>query len=274
MRLALTLLIAVMLAVCVVWSSLQAQSCQVCRGAVTFICSGGGQPVCQNGTWVCGSGTQCNIPPPDWTHSCASGSYCSGSGWTCSCGPTGCGSYCPIILDTANKGFHLTDVAHGVGFPFVPGKPPVKMSWTDAAFGNGFLVLDRNGNGIIDDGTELFGNLTPQPASENPNGYLALAVFDQPGFGGNGDGVIDARDAVYNRLRVWIDANQNGISDPGELHTLPELGILRIDLKYRYSRRVDEYGNEFRYHGKIWDKTATDRDTSYDVFFQHLNVGP
>ena len=180
--------------------------------------------------------------------------------------PTGCTNPDPIIIDTRDEGFHLTDVAHGVRFRFVPGQPPIQMAWTDGAFGNGFLVLDRNGNGIIDDGTELFGGLTPQPPTATPNGYLALAVFDRPEFGGNGDGFIDAHDAVYDRLRVWVDANHNGISEPGELHTLRELGIVRIDLKYRFSRYVDRFGNEFRYRARIWDRAARDRFGCYDVF--------
>ncbi len=142
-----------------------------------------------------------------------------GGGWQCkSC------SGSPIIIDTKGEGFHLTDPAGGVAFSFISGKP-VQMAWTDPAYGNGFLVLDRNGNGVIDDGTELFGNLAPQPPSKTPNGFLALAVFDQPENGGNGDGYIDPRDGVFHKLRIWIDANHDGISQRAELRTLRELGI-------------------------------------------------
>jgi hypothetical protein len=64
------------------------------------------------------------------------------------------------------------------------------MSWPEPEFRNGWLALDRNGNGTIDDFTELFGGNTPQPPSSNRNGYLALAVFDDPKNGGNARSIM------------------------------------------------------------------------------------
>jgi hypothetical protein len=91
------------------------------------------------------------------------------------------------VLDTSDQGFHLTSLANGVQFRVLPGGPLQQMSWTDANWRNGWLALDRNGNGTIDDFTELFGDLTPQPPSSTPNGFLALAVFDSTSNGGNGN---------------------------------------------------------------------------------------
>src|SRR5579883_3659702 len=131
--------------------------------------------------------------------------------------PTGyyASNYCcyngtPIVIDAFKEGFHLTSEIAGVNFHIHRNGPLYRVSWTDPQWHNGWLALDRNGNGTIDDFTELFGNLTPQPPSRTPNGYAALAVFDDPANGGNGNGVIDPGDSVYDKLRVWIDANHKG----------------------------------------------------------------
>jgi len=96
---------------------------------------------------------------------------------------------------------------------------PIHIAWTARGAANGFLALP-GADGLIHNGSQLFGNVTPQPASSDPNGFRALAVYDDPKNGGNGDGAIDARDAVWKSLRVWVEGNHGGISQPEELYKL------------------------------------------------------
>jgi len=140
------------------------------------------------------------------------------------------------------------------------------MAWTAAGVDNAFLALPGPG-GLVDSGKELFGNFTPQPASAHPNGFAALAVYDDPKNGGNADGVIDEKDAVFASLRLWVDANHDGVAQPGELHTLTSLGVYVIRLKYQQDQRTDQYGNIFHYRAQVNPGGATSIGRmAYDVF--------
>ena len=177
--------------------------------------------------------------------------------------------YSPVLLDIDGDGFSLTGAAGGVHFD-IDGNPDgarERVSWTAAGSDDAWLALDRDGDGLITSGRELFGNLTRQPAGRERNGFLALAEFDKVSFGGNGDGVINDADAVFPSLRLWRDSNRDGVSQPAELHPLPTLEVARLHLDYKESKRTDEHGNRFRYRAKVDDaRGAKTGRWAWDVF--------
>lgn len=251
------------------------------------ICPPGSFP---NGGYCCPGGGSCGnfaslAAPGGEPDDAPTSNIASGGGGGCGCDEvertncyTGGGewseTYCtcvsPVLLDIDGDGFDLTDGAGGVAFDFTGDGTPELLAWTAAGSDDSWLFLDRDGNGIVDDGRELFGSFTPQPSpppGEQRNGFLALAVYDWPGNGGNADDMIDVRDAVYTSLRLWRDANHNGVSEPGELSDLSTSGVSAINLAYKESKRTDAHDNRFRYRARVEDaRGARAGRWAWDVF--------
>lgn len=143
----------------------------------------------------------------------------------------------PLILDLNGDGIKTTNLKGGSFFDHNRDGFAELTGWVDP--NDGLLVMDRNGDGIINDGTELFGDQTfLRNGARAGNGFQALAELNT-----TYDGKIDAQDEAFSQLRVWQDLNGDGISSPNELHTLAELGITSISLNSTITDATDAQGN-------------------------------
>ncbi len=257
----------------------QQKSFKKCISAVGWEClfEGSEQVTCNENCWVIilKQDQTCQCVPP--SQGCPPGTEYNVA--ACECQPVQeegdppdceeCDRPSPILISIRGNRLELTDWANGVEFDLNADGSPEQISWTQGGADDAFLVLDRNGNGVIDDGTELFGNFTPQPDSQEPNGFLALSVFDQPETGGNGDGWITDEDSAYGELGLWIDWNHDGFSQASELRGLSSSRINGISLAYRETRRTDRHGNAFRFVSRVRmrDRSAPRIKFAVDVFF-------
>lgn len=192
------------------------------------------------------------------------GSWCYEASECCSnvCGISAqtCGQATPIVISRSGRP-RLSSPADGVLFDFWVNGRPFHIPWPrdrDTAW----LVLDRNRNGLIDNGGELFGNRTKLSDGRfAPNGFSALADLDA-----NHDGLLNDSDSLFSRLALWHDFQRNGVAEPGELVPLADEHIVALALEYKETRRTDQWGNEFKYRAPVFLDSGR-RRFSYDVYF-------
>ncbi|MFC1836456.1 hypothetical protein ACFL2Q_17330, partial [Thermodesulfobacteriota bacterium] len=166
----------------------------------------------------------------------------------------------PLIPDIDGDGLETTSVANGTFFDHNADGFAENIGWVGPD--DGLLVRDRNGNGTIDDGTELFGDQTPlKNGSTASNGFEALAELDD-----NLDGVIDVNDLAYDDLRVWQDTNADGVSTADELHTLDSLGIDSVSTSSTPRNETDPQGNVLTDVGNFTREDASTGEVgNYDL---------
>jgi hypothetical protein len=139
----------------------------------------------------------------------------------------------PIILDLNGDGVKTLGMGSGVKFDIFADGSKVNTGWVSS--GDGLLVLDRNGDGTVNDGSELFGSATKLSNGQKAvDGYAALSSLDT-----NGDGLISSKDSAFAQLKVWVDSNSDGISETGEMKSLADLGITSMSLNASAGNTID-----------------------------------
>jgi hypothetical protein len=133
-------------------------------------------------------------------------------------GGEGGGGDCPLVIDFGAEGFNITNQNNSnATFDWNNDGVRTQTSWFSAE--DGILAIDRNGDGVIENASEVFGNYN------DANGFLALARLDS-----NGDGKIDNTDTSWSQIKLWFDGNTDGLGEAGELRTLDEMGVKAIHL--------------------------------------------
>ncbi|MEO1367904.1 MAG: hypothetical protein AAFX50_12075 [Acidobacteriota bacterium] len=169
---------------------------------------------------------------------------CTDNDW---CDPDHCS---PILIDFSGDLFQLSGAAEPVHFDIDGDGSRRAIGWTRRNSDDAFLCLDRNRNGQIDSGAELFGTATRLSNGDlAANGYEAMAELDRPEHGGNADGVLSAEDAAFRKLCIWRDQNRDGVSQKVEMESLILSGVLELGLDYSDHPHLDADNNLLLFHG-------------------------
>jgi hypothetical protein len=187
------------------------------------------------------------------------------------CNPEPCS---PLVLDLNGDGVHTTSAADPVLFDIDADGVDDRIGWTNPRTEEGFLWIDLNGDHVVNNGSELFGIASRLPdGTLAPDGFAALAAYDQPRNGGNGDGKITVADHVWSRLRLWVDADHDGNSSRAEVGPVQQYHIVALNLAYVTDTTPDPSGNFHWLRGTYLRRVVGDgpaeirRFALDDVFF-------
>ena len=176
----------------------------------------------------------------------------------------GSGMVSPMMLDLDGNGVNTSSFDNGVIFDVNADGKTEQTGWSDGK--DGLLVLDLNKDGIINDGSELFGEgTTLSDGSKAKDAFEALKQYDE-----NGDNAIDVNDSIFASLQIWIDANVDGKTNSGELYKLEDLNVKSLDLNSQNTSSVDN-GN---IQGLVsnWTDTNDNSHEMVDVWFKTQEV--
>jgi hypothetical protein len=186
---------------------------------------------------------------------------------------TGAWAQCsPIVVDTHKDGIKLGAAGKTVSFDVNADGFADTVQWVRPRGDEAFLALDRNRNGVVDDGSELFGVGTPLlEGGTAPNGFVGLAQYDRPLLGGNDDGFISRADAVWTELTLWMDSNADGVASPKEMRRPESLGLTSFGVIPRVRRYIDAAGNSLPYWAWAGATGRPARTLMVDVYFLQLD---
>lgn len=197
-----------------------------------------------NGNLICDSQEPVDKDPNEDT--CPGGAPCSS----------------PILINVGAGAWRIGGLDDVVAFDMNADGSLDHLTWPERDSTLSFLAVDRNLNGMVDSGAELFGNWTPLARGGTAaNGFEALKEFDS-----NGDGVVDNRDVQWPDLLLWHDSNHDGLSQAVELTRLSVSGVLALETAYHWTGRRDATGNVFAFQGRA--NVHGRPKAMYDVYFR------
>lgn len=175
----------------------------------------------------------------------------------------------PIVVDLGKDGIQMGPAGVGVHFDVNADGGIDHVQWVRSHGDEAFLAVDRNGNGLVDDGSELFGVGTPLyfDGGSAPNGFVGLAQYDLPALGGNDDGLITNADQIWPELYLWRDDNADGVASAPEMLRPGTEGVTSFQTIPKFDKQFDEAGNIIPYWGWATSTTPPQNVLMVDIYF-------